>query len=75
MKIQLNKTKYMIIDVIDNVLFSSSVPVECFENKQLFFAKRLNEAMKVLSELFSFSNVAILRSERFFFPSYSYICW
>lgn len=24
-----------------------SVPVQCFENKQLYFAKRLNEAMKV----------------------------
>ncbi len=29
----------------------SFVPVDCFENKQLFFAKRLNEAMKVVTVL------------------------
>lgn len=33
--------------------FFSVISVQCFENKQLFFAKKLNEAMKVLSVLLS----------------------
>lgn len=46
-----------------------SVPVQCFENKQLYFAKRLNEAMKVVTQccsLSSCSKVAILRARLFF---------
>ena len=50
--------------------FFLSVPVQCFENKQLYFAKRLNEAMKVVIQrcsLSSCSKVAILRARLFFF--------
>lgn len=32
----------------------SLVPVKCFENKQLYFASKLNEAMKVVTVLFRF---------------------
>lgn len=46
--------------VIQNILmwifrfFFPFVPVQCFENKQLYFANRLHEAMKVVTLLFSF---------------------
>lgn len=43
---KITKLSYQLILLYTfNVLFS--VPVQCFENKQLYFAKRLNEAMKV----------------------------
>lgn len=36
------------------LLCSPFVPVQCIENKQLYFANRLNEAMKVLPAYFFF---------------------
>lgn len=49
----LSFVKYVILKIL---AFS---PVQCIENKQLYFAKRLNEAMKVLTLLSLHLNVAV----------------
>lgn len=45
--------KYLVL------IFWSFSPVQCIENKQLYFAKRLNEAMKVPTLLPFYLNVAV----------------
>lgn len=49
----LSFVKYLIL----KILFF--FPVQCIENKQLYFAKRLNEAMKVLTLLSLYLNEAV----------------
>lgn len=47
-------------------LCSPPAPVQCFENKQLYFANRLAEAMKVITTCFLFLAEILLFQGLFF---------